>query len=113
MASPSRWRASTTRRSMCLSSPRRSSAPPWGGRRRVDRSTSKSTYSRSTWRSSLPTRAEIKFATIEEALEEIAAGKMVVVVDDEDRENEGDLVMAAQFITPDAVNFMTRQAGGW
>src|SRR4051812_3946513 len=38
---------------------------------------------------------------------------MVVVVDDEDRENEGDLVMAAQFITPDAINFMTRQAGGW
>jgi 3,4-dihydroxy 2-butanone 4-phosphate synthase/GTP cyclohydrolase II len=53
------------------------------------------------------------YATIEEALEDIAAGKMVVVVDDEDRENEGDLVMAAQFVTPDAINFMTRQAGGW
>ena len=53
------------------------------------------------------------FATVEEALEDIAAGKMVVVVDDEDRENEGDLVMAAQFVTPDAINFMTRQAGGW
>jgi 3,4-dihydroxy 2-butanone 4-phosphate synthase/GTP cyclohydrolase II len=53
------------------------------------------------------------FATVEEALEEIAAGRMVVVVDDEDRENEGDLVMAAQFVTPDAINFMTRQAGGW
>src|SRR5579859_2757627 len=52
-------------------------------------------------------------ATIEEALEDIAAGKMIVVVDDEDRENEGALVMAAQFITPDAINFMTRQAGGW
>src|SRR3712207_7600739 len=38
---------------------------------------------------------------------------MVVVVDDEDGENEGDLVMAAQFVTPDAINFMTRQAGGW
>jgi 3,4-dihydroxy 2-butanone 4-phosphate synthase/GTP cyclohydrolase II len=61
----------------------------------------------------MPTHAEVKFATIEEALEDIAAGKMVVVVDDEDRENEGDLVMAAQFVTPDAVNFMTRQAGGW
>jgi 3,4-dihydroxy 2-butanone 4-phosphate synthase/GTP cyclohydrolase II len=61
----------------------------------------------------LPTRAEIKFATIEDALEDIAEGKMVVVVDDEDRENEGDLVMAAQFVTPDAINFMTRQAGGW
>jgi 3,4-dihydroxy 2-butanone 4-phosphate synthase/GTP cyclohydrolase II len=53
------------------------------------------------------------FATIEDALEDIAAGKMVVVVDDEDRENEGDLVIAAQFITPEAVNFMQRQAGGW
>jgi 3,4-dihydroxy 2-butanone 4-phosphate synthase/GTP cyclohydrolase II len=65
------------------------------------------------WRSSLPARTEIEFATIEDALEDIAAGRMVVVVDDEDRENEGDLVMAAQFITPDAINFMTRQAGGW
>jgi 3,4-dihydroxy 2-butanone 4-phosphate synthase/GTP cyclohydrolase II len=53
------------------------------------------------------------FATLEEALEDIAAGKMIVVIDDEDRENEGDLVMAAQFVTPDAINFMTRQAGGW
>jgi 3,4-dihydroxy 2-butanone 4-phosphate synthase / GTP cyclohydrolase II len=65
------------------------------------------------WRSSLPTRAEISFATIEEALEEIAAGRMVVVVDDEDRENEGDLVMAAQFVTPDAINFMATHARGW
>jgi len=55
----------------------------------------------------------IALSTIEDALEDIAAGRMVVVVDDEDRENEGDLVMAAQFVTPDAVNFMTRQAGGW
>ena len=59
------------------------------------------------------TREEVVFASIEEALEDIAAGRMVVVVDDEDRENEGDLVMAAQFVTPDAINFMTRQAGGW
>ncbi len=56
---------------------------------------------------------ESAYSTIEEALEDIVAGKMVVVVDDEDRENEGDLVMAAQFVTPDAINFMTRQAGGW
>ena len=53
------------------------------------------------------------FATIEAAIEDIAEGKMIVVVDDEERENEGDLVMAAQFVTPDAINFMTRQAGGW
>jgi 3,4-dihydroxy 2-butanone 4-phosphate synthase/GTP cyclohydrolase II len=56
---------------------------------------------------------KIEMSSIDEALEELAAGRMVVVVDDEDRENEGDLVMAAQFITPDAINFMTRQAGGW
>jgi 3,4-dihydroxy 2-butanone 4-phosphate synthase/GTP cyclohydrolase II len=59
------------------------------------------------------TSLKIAYATIEEALEDIAEGKMVVVVDDEDRENEGDLVIAAQFVTPDAINFMTRQAGGW
>ncbi len=59
------------------------------------------------------TATKSSFATVEEALEDIAAGKMIVVVDDEDRENEGDLVMAAQFVTPDAINFMTRQAGGW
>jgi 3,4-dihydroxy 2-butanone 4-phosphate synthase / GTP cyclohydrolase II len=62
---------------------------------------------------SSPTRPDIEFSTIEDALEDIASGRMVVVVDDEDRENEGDLVMAAQFVTPDAINFMTRQAGGW
>ncbi|HET9126352.1 MAG TPA: bifunctional 3,4-dihydroxy-2-butanone-4-phosphate synthase/GTP cyclohydrolase II [Solirubrobacteraceae bacterium] len=56
---------------------------------------------------------KVAMSSIEEALEELAAGRMIVVVDDEDRENEGDLVMAAQFITPDAINFMTRQAGGW
>ena len=58
-------------------------------------------------------RDDIQFATIEEALEDIAAGKMIVVVDDEDRENEGDVVMAAEFTTADDINFMTRQAGGW
>ncbi|MGI5939544.1 MAG: bifunctional 3,4-dihydroxy-2-butanone-4-phosphate synthase/GTP cyclohydrolase II [Thermoleophilia bacterium] len=52
------------------------------------------------------------FATIEEALEEIKSGRMVVVVDDEDRENEGDLTMAAQFITPEAVNFMAVHGRG-
>ncbi len=53
------------------------------------------------------------FATIEEALEEIRQGKMIVVCDDEDRENEGDLVMAAQFVTPEAINFMAKEARGW
>jgi 3,4-dihydroxy 2-butanone 4-phosphate synthase/GTP cyclohydrolase II len=53
------------------------------------------------------------FATIEEALEDLAAGKFVVVVDDEDRENEGDLVIAAEHVTPDAINFMATHARGW
>src|SRR6195256_5834962 len=57
-------------------------------------------------------RTEAKFATIDEAIEEIRQGKMVVVVDDEDRENEGDLTIAAQFVTPDAVNFMAKHARG-
>jgi 3,4-dihydroxy 2-butanone 4-phosphate synthase/GTP cyclohydrolase II len=51
------------------------------------------------------------FCSIEEALEELRAGRMIVLVDDEQRENEGDLVMAAEFVTPPAVNFMVRQAG--
>src|SRR5476651_1693624 len=52
------------------------------------------------------------FATIEQAIEEIREGRMVVVVDDPDRENEGDLVIAAQFATPDAINFMATHARG-
>ncbi len=56
--------------------------------------------------------AESPFATIEEAIEEIRRGRMVVVCDGEDRENEGDLVMAAQFATPEAVNFMATHGRG-
>src|SRR5688500_13981436 len=52
------------------------------------------------------------FSTIEEALEDIRAGKMVVVCDAEDRENEGDLTLAAQFATPEAINFMAIHARG-
>jgi 3,4-dihydroxy 2-butanone 4-phosphate synthase / GTP cyclohydrolase II len=52
------------------------------------------------------------FATIEDALEDIREGKFVVVVDAADRENEGDLTIAAQFATPEAVNFMTKEARG-
>ncbi len=52
------------------------------------------------------------FATIPEAIEDFRAGKMLVVVDDEDRENEGDLTLAAQFITPDAINFMATYGRG-
>jgi 3,4-dihydroxy 2-butanone 4-phosphate synthase / GTP cyclohydrolase II len=52
------------------------------------------------------------FATVEDAIEEIRAGRFVIVVDDEDRENEGDLVIAAQFATPEAINFMATHARG-
>jgi 3,4-dihydroxy 2-butanone 4-phosphate synthase / GTP cyclohydrolase II len=52
------------------------------------------------------------FSTVQEAIEDIRSGRMVVVCDNEDRENEGDLVMAAQFATPDAINFMMTHARG-
>ena len=52
------------------------------------------------------------FATIDEAIEEIRAGRMLIVVDDEDRENEGDFVMAAEKVTPDDVNFMVTNGRG-
>jgi 3,4-dihydroxy 2-butanone 4-phosphate synthase / GTP cyclohydrolase II len=53
-----------------------------------------------------------RFATIDEAVEEFRHGRMVVLVDDEDRENEGDLAMAAEKITPEAINFMTKYGRG-
>ncbi|MFQ5898303.1 MAG: bifunctional 3,4-dihydroxy-2-butanone-4-phosphate synthase/GTP cyclohydrolase II [Candidatus Methylomirabilia bacterium] len=53
-----------------------------------------------------------EFASIEAAIEEIRAGRILVVVDDEERENEGDLVMAAEKVTPEAVNFMTKHGRG-
>lgn len=52
------------------------------------------------------------FATVEEAVEEIRAGRIVVVCDDEGRENEGDLIMAAQFVTPESINFMAKEGRG-
>ncbi|HEV3482545.1 MAG TPA: 3,4-dihydroxy-2-butanone-4-phosphate synthase, partial [Candidatus Acidoferrales bacterium] len=52
------------------------------------------------------------FATVEEAIEEIRQGRMIVLVDDEDRENEGDLTMAAEKITPEAINFMSKHGRG-
>src|SRR5216684_7112585 len=52
------------------------------------------------------------FAEVAEAVEEIKAGRMVVVVDDEDRENEGDLTLAAEFVTPEAINFMAKYGRG-
>ena len=55
---------------------------------------------------------ESLFAGVEEAVAEIRAGRMVVVVDDEDRENEGDLTLAAEFVTPEAINFMAKFGRG-
>ncbi|MEM9990280.1 MAG: 3,4-dihydroxy-2-butanone-4-phosphate synthase [Bacteroidota bacterium] len=55
---------------------------------------------------------EIKLNTIEEAIEDIRAGKVIIVVDDEDRENEGDFICAAQCITPEIVNFMATNGRG-
>jgi len=54
----------------------------------------------------------VPFATVEEAIEEIQQGRMIVLVDDEDRENEGDLTMAAEKVTPEAINFMTKYGRG-
>lgn len=54
----------------------------------------------------------MKFNTIEEAIEEYRNGKIVVVIDDEDRENEGDLLMAAEKATPEAINFMATYGRG-
>jgi 3,4-dihydroxy 2-butanone 4-phosphate synthase/GTP cyclohydrolase II len=58
------------------------------------------------------TTTRTPFATIEEAIEDIRQGRMVVVCDDENRENEGDLVVAAQFVTPESVNFMAKEGRG-
>lgn len=53
-----------------------------------------------------------KFNSIDEALTDLKNGKFIIVVDDEDRENEGDLIMAAEKVTPEAVNFLTKEARG-
>ncbi len=59
-----------------------------------------------------PPETASPFATVEEAIEDVRSGRFVVVVDDADRENEGDLTLAAQFVTPEAVNFMATHARG-
>ena len=55
---------------------------------------------------------EIKLDTIEEAIEEVRKGNFIIVVDDEDRENEGDLIIAAECITPEKINFLETHARG-
>ena len=52
------------------------------------------------------------FCTVEEAIEEIKNGRVIIVVDDEDRENEGDFICAAEYVTPDIVNFMVTHGRG-
>jgi 3,4-dihydroxy 2-butanone 4-phosphate synthase/GTP cyclohydrolase II len=52
------------------------------------------------------------FCSIEEAIEEISNGRFIIVLDDENRENEGDLMMAAEKVTPEAINFMARYCRG-
>ena len=54
----------------------------------------------------------MEFATVPEAIEDIKAGKFIIIVDDENRENEGDLASAAEMVTPEAINFMARHARG-
>lgn len=64
----------------------------------------------------LPLKAALEnaacFATVEEALDELRAGRMLIVTDDPDRENEGDIIMAAELVTPDTINFMIRLGRG-
>ena len=59
-----------------------------------------------------PVPQAVKFAEIEKSLEEMRSGRMIVIADDEDRENEGDLVIAAEMVTPEVINFMATYARG-
>jgi len=61
---------------------------------------------------SCPVVLAVKFAEIEKALRELRSGRMIVIADDEDRENEGDLVIAAEMVTPEVINFMATYARG-
>src|SRR5690349_13427790 len=59
-----------------------------------------------------PVAQAVKFAEIEQSLSELRSGRMIVIADDEDRENEGDLVIAAEMVTPEVINFMATYARG-
>lgn len=56
--------------------------------------------------------SEFQFSTVDEALEDLKNGKIILVADDEDRENEGDMICAAEFATTENVNFMATHAKG-
>jgi 3,4-dihydroxy 2-butanone 4-phosphate synthase/GTP cyclohydrolase II len=60
----------------------------------------------------MPVNDKERIAAVERAIEDVRAGRMVILVDDEDRENEGDLVLAADLVTPEAINFMARHGRG-
>src|SRR3984957_8786412 len=59
-----------------------------------------------------PDAQAVRFAGIEKSLRELRSGRMIVIADDEDRENEGDLMIAAEMVTPEAINFMATHARG-
>src|SRR5437870_221066 len=64
-------------------------------------------------RSSIPNpQSSMPFASIEQAIEDFRAGRLVIIVDDEDRENEGDLACAAERVTPEIINFMAKFGRG-
>jgi 3,4-dihydroxy 2-butanone 4-phosphate synthase / GTP cyclohydrolase II len=65
-----------------------------------------------TEESSFASQGQFEFASIEDAVCDLIEGRMIVVIDDEDRENEGDLIMAAEMITPEAINFMATHGRG-
>src|SRR5271170_304822 len=66
----------------------------------------------SVGRERCPVAQAVKFAEIEKSLRELRSGRMIVIVDDEDRENEGDLMIAAEMVTPEVINFMATYARG-
>src|SRR5438132_2632526 len=101
--------------SRCSSSPRRSARPPGASNTRGRASTWRPTSSASTSPACFNFKenaVDDSIARVERALEELRKGRMVILVDDADRENEGDLVLAAQFVSPEAINFMAKHARG-
>src|SRR5215470_15171222 len=103
-------------RSRCSSFQRRCAPRPLERKRPGRKSTSRPTSSESTSRASCSSdkekEVEENIARVEKALDELRRGHMVILVDDAERENEGDLVLAAQFVTPQAINFMAKHARG-
>lgn len=70
------------------------------------------TFVKPPFRAKIKSNPKVMLSSIPDALEDLKKGKMIIVIDDEDRENEGDLLMAAEFATPEAINFMTKEGRG-